>query len=170
MSEEAKLKHNITTKCLGGASVGTAQRSLMKQAVLMTIKTEYVDMPCVVNILITDDDGIKTYNSKYRGINKATDVLSFPMQTFKEAGWRGVTDIDIDMDTQTVPLGDIIISMATIRRQARFYEHSIDHESVRMIIHSALHLLGYDHNNEENEKIMEEKEVALIELMGYFKS
>jgi len=127
----------------------------------MVLKSEAVDMPCAVNVLITDDEGIRSYNSKYRGINKATDVLSFPMQEFDKEGWGGIGDMDIDLDTQTLPLGDIVISTTTIKRHARRYKHTFEQETVRMIIHSVLHLLGYDHND-----FMQRKEEELMCLHG----
>ena len=169
MNITEKLKHKITTRQVSGEiKLDRIYRNLIKQAVFMTLQSESVEKPCVVNVLITDDKGIRSYNKKYRGVDKATDVLSFPMQSFSYAGWNGITDIDIDMDTQTVPLGDIILSVQSIKRQARDYGHTFLHESVRMIVHSTLHLLGYEHENPESERKMEEKEETIVKYMGYF--
>jgi len=167
MSNTEKIKHKITTRQIGAISTDRLLRDLIKQAVKMTLLSESVNKPCVVNILIADDKTIRSYNKKHRGIDKATDVLSFPMQNFSYTGWNGIIDIDIDMDTQSVPLGDIIVSVQSIKQQARNYNHTMQHEAVRMIIHSTLHLLGYDHDNPKFEKVMEEKEESLLKYMGY---
>lgn len=137
-------------------------RSLIKQAVQLTLISEGVDSPCVISVLITDDKGIKAYNAKHRGIKKATDVLSFPMQDFSCAGWQGMRYPDIDMDTQTVPLGDIVISLNKIKQQANRFKVTPEQETVHMIIHSTLHLLGYDHGLE-----MEYRENRMMRDMGY---
>lgn len=157
------MKHKITTRHGGGIKPQAIYRSLIRQAVIMTLAAESVDMPCVVNVLITDDNGIREYNKKHMGIDSATDVLSFPMQEFASAGWSGIAQPDIDMDTQTVPLGDIVISTTTIKRHARRFGVTVEQETTRMIIHSTMHLLGYDHCKE-----MREKEAALLRDMGYF--
>ena len=75
-------------------------------------------MPCVVSVLITDDEGIRDFNYEYRGIDKATDVLSFPMQEFQQAGWGGISNPEFDENTRALTLGDIIISLETVKRHA----------------------------------------------------
>jgi len=131
------------------------------------LQNEYVDTLCVINVLFTDDSGIRKYNRDYRSIDKATDVLSFPMQTFIEAGWSSHGELEFDEDTGELPLGDIIISMETVKRQSEEYGNSVEHETAYMIIHSTLHLLGYDHDNEKNEKIMHSKAKEILEMLGY---
>jgi len=169
MSEINKIKHKISTRHIGGGNLpDRIYRSLIRQAVVITLRSESVDIPCVINVLITDNNGIKDYNNKYRGLNRITDVLSFPMQNYSHAGWGGIFDIDIDMDTNTVPLGDIIISVMKIKQQARVYGNTLEHETVRMIIHSTLHLLGYDHIKTNDRELMESKEEILVKYMGYF--
>ncbi|MCL2079290.1 MAG: rRNA maturation RNase YbeY [Oscillospiraceae bacterium] len=162
MSEIKKIKHRLCARHIGVLPTDKIYTNLIKQAILMTLKSEHVDMPCAVSVLITNDEGIKKYNNDYRGVNKPTDVLSFPMHNFIGHGWSNIVNLDIDMDTQTVQLGDIVISISTIKRNARRYGHSIEQETTRMIIHSALHLLGYDHGRE-----MRSKELALMRYMGF---
>jgi len=164
---ENVLKHKISTRHIAGDKPDRIYRSLIRQAVYLTLKSESVNKPCVVNVLIANNEKIRSYNNKYRGVDKATDVLSFPMQNFSYAGWNGISDIDIDLDTQTVPLGDIIISTEKIKSQSRGYRNSMQQETVRMIIHSTLHLLGYEHENIPDRKIMEKKEELLVNYMGY---
>jgi len=123
----------------------------------MTLRYEKVDVPCVVSVLITDDEGIRDYNYEYRGLDEATDVLSFPMQTFRRAGWGGIYDPVFDERTGELPLGDIIISLETVRKHAMEYGNTVTHETAYMLVHSTLHLLGYDHTNESGEKKMHDK-------------
>lgn len=139
--------------------------SLIRQAVLLTLQSEGVDIPCVVNVLITSSDVIRKYNSQYRDIDKPTDVLSFPMQEFSGAGWQGLDFFDFDEDTGLLPLGDIVISMEHVRRQACEYGHSIEHEMAYLIIHSTLHLLGYDHMNDVDKKKMRSREKEIVKDM-----
>lgn len=158
-----KIRHKIITKCVGIELLDRVYRSLIRHTVTMVLKAEDVDMPCVVNVRITDDDGIRAYNKKHRKINKATDVLSYPMQFFSREGWRGLTQPDMDLDTQMLPLGDIVISTKTIRRNARRYRHTFEQETARMIVHSTLHLLGFDHGDN-----MLRRERAYMRDLGYF--
>jgi len=140
---------------------------VIKRAILETLTAEAVDMLCVVSVLITDDNGIREYNREYRDIDRPTDVLSFPMQVFKQAGWNGLSEAELDKDTGELPLGDIIISTESVKRQAKEYRNTDEYETVYLIIHSMLHLLGYDHDNEINEKKMHERNKQIIQKMGY---
>jgi len=135
-------------------------------SVRKTLGSEAVDMPCVVNVLITDDAGIRRYNRTFRQIDKTTDVLSFPMQVFSQAGWGNCEEIEIDESTGSLPLGDILLSSESVRRQAFEYGNSIEHETVYLTVHSTLHLLGYDHDTGVSEKIMHEKNEQIIQETG----
>jgi len=130
------------------------------------LKNETVDKPCVINVLLTDDEGIREYNLKYRNINKPTDVLSFPMQIFRHAGWSGIKNIEVDKNTGELPLGDIIISVETVKKHAEAYGNKKEHETAYMIIHSTLHLLGYEHTEKTNEKMMHKKSKSIMRKMG----
>ena len=141
--------------------------SIISNAVTKTLCSEVVDAVCVVNVLITDDEGIREYNREYRKIDKATDVLSFPMQVFLQPGWGGLCEPEFDEDTGDLPLGDIVISLESVERQAAEYGNNIEYETAYLIIHSSLHLLGYDHDDEYNEKIMHDKNEAIIQEMGF---
>jgi len=157
-----KIKHKIYTWHSGGKSPDILYRNLIKQAILVTLRSEVVDIPCVVNVLITDDKGIREYNRDYRSINKSTDVLSFPMQTFTHAGWHGHGDLEIDESTGELPLGDIIISTQAVRRQAKEFKCTVERETTRLIIHSTLHLFGYDHDDAIMGYKMRRKEKKLL--------
>ena len=167
MTDIKNIKHMIYTRQRGGGAVTRVYRSLIKQAVIATLRDEKVDVPCVVNVLITNGTGIRKYNLDFRGIDEDTDVLSFPMQAFKKAGWCERGEIELDEDTGQLPLGDIVISLLAVRKQAKEYGHSIERETTYLIIHSTLHLLGYDHNNRYYEMLMQDKEKLLLERMGY---
>jgi len=141
--------------------------AIIRRTVIAFLQSEALDVSCTVSVLVTDDDGIREYNSKYRGIDKATDVLSFPMQTFLKAGWCEHEKLDFDKETGMLPLGDIVISTNSVKKQAAEYENTVEYETSYLIIHSMLHLLGYDHDNEENEKIMHKKNKELMLEMGF---
>jgi len=128
-----------------------------------TLCYEQVDVPCVISVLITDDKGIRDYNYEYRGIDEPTDVLSFPMQTFRQAGWSGIYNPELNESTEELTLGDIIVSIETVKRHAIEYGNTIEHEITYMLVHSTLHLLGYDHADESSEKIMHDKSVSILQ-------
>ncbi len=115
---------------------------------------------CEVDLTVTTDEEIRKLNSKYRGIDRATDVLSFPMLEFEEPGRF---DIDEDMKAECfdpekdeLMLGSIVISLERAVSQARDFGHSLKREMAFLIVHSMLHLQGFDHI-EENDRIVMEK-------------
>jgi len=165
--EKGTLKHKVYVQYSAGEAPDGADKNFPIKAVHAVLQHEAVDMPCIVSILISDDKGIRKYNNEYRGVDKATDVLSFPMQEFLHAGWNGRGEMEPDKDTGDLPLGDIILSSESVIRQAKEYGNTIEYEAVYLTIHSTLHLLGYDHAKKENEKIMHDKCRAIIEEMGF---
>lgn len=121
---------------------------IIKKCIRQTLATEGVTAPCEINVLVTNDSNIRDINKNTREIDKATDVLSFPMFPF-EAGklpedWSGY----IDPETGLCPLGDMAISLERAIAQADEFGHSIRREVGYLTIHSMLHLLGYDHLDE----------------------
>ncbi len=120
-----------------------------------------------VHIQITDDEGIREYNRDYRQIDKATDVLSFPLNDF----YRGEPEEDpaelIDPETGRVPLGDMILSLERAKAQGREYGHGAARECAYLTVHSMLHLLGFDHVDEGEEKAaMREREESILSVLG----
>jgi len=162
-----RIEHKVKIKQVFGEAPVIPYRKAVRNAILMTLRSEAVDIPCSVSVLITNDKGIRDYNIEYRGVNKATDVLSFPLQRFDEPGWHGHGGMEIDRDTGMLPLGDIIMSAQHIKGQARERYHSILRETAHLAIHSTLHLLGYDHDNKENKKVMRRKEKCILKKLGY---
>ena len=124
----------------------------IRKCIQETLKAEGVNVPCEINVLVTDDAGIQVINRESRNLDKPTDVLSFPMFQL-EAGnppedW---TDFQ-DPATGLVPLGDMCISLERAVAQAQEFGHSTRREVGYLTIHSMLHLLGYDHLDEGEQK------------------
>ena len=112
-----------------------------------------------ISLIFTNPDEIKKINNQYRKIDKATDVLSFPM--FEK------DEIEQIKNTENPEvLGDIIISIEQIENQAKEYEHSFEREFSYMIVHGFYHLLGFDHIEEVDKQIMRAKEENVLEMLN----
>ena len=109
-------------------------------------------VPCEINVLVTDDQGIRAINKATRNIDKETDVLSFPMFTLEPGNFPGNVSSYIDPETGLFPLGDLAISMERARDQAKRFGNTLKREVGYLTIHSILHLLGYDHVDEGEQK------------------
>lgn len=130
----------------------------------------YVDCPyeVEVNLLLTMNDEIHEMNQHFRGIDRATDVLSFPMIDYIEAGNFDFLEEAMeyfDPETGELVLGDIVISKEKVISQAKEYGHSIEREYAFLIAHSMLHLFGYDHMEEAERITMEEKQKEILEQL-----
>lgn len=120
-----------------------------------------------VDITLTDNEGIREINREYREIDSATDVLSFPIEEFSEGQPPEDVGMDIDPETGMLALGDMIISVERAREQAGEYGHSFDRECAYLTVHSMLHLVGYDHLDEgEQKKRMRHMEETVMTSMG----
>lgn len=123
-----------------------------------------------VNLLVTDNAGIREYNKNYRRIDKETDVLSFPNIPFeKEGDFSPVEETAADYfdpDSGELLLGDIIISAERVEQQAREYGHSVLREFAFLTAHSMFHLCGYDHMTPEEAALMEQKQEAVLQQLG----
>jgi len=115
-----------------------------------------------VNVLIVEPETIQSINSENRGISSVTDVLSFPYFEFDEPG--EVEDIEVDCDE--VILGDIILCADRVVSQAKEFGHSEKRELAYLTVHSMLHLIGYDHMSEEDEKQMTAQADIIMEKLG----
>lgn len=125
---------------------------------------------CELSLLVTDDASIEELNSEFRHMEKSTDVLSFPMAEFEvPADFSGMEeDVTLfDPDTGEFLLGDIVISMDHVISQAELYGHSRKREFAFLIAHSMLHLMGYDHMDEEERKEMERRQEEILASCGY---
>lgn len=123
-----------------------------------------------VNVLLTDNEGIREYNREYRSIDRETDVLSFPNLEFETPGVYEVEEEQeadcFDPDTGELSLGDIIISVDRVAEQAESYGHSPKREFAFLVAHSMLHLSGYDHMESEEAKVMEAKQEQVLQKLG----
>ena len=126
--------------------------SVIKKAIITTLEKEGVDVGCEINVLVTNDSGIRAINSAYRNIDKPTDVLSFPMFALTPGQLPDNWTTYIDPDTGLCPLGDMAISLQRAAGQAKEFGHTLRRELGYLTIHSMLHLLGYDHLDEGEEK------------------
>lgn len=145
----------------GKIKADTATKNLIRKAVRATLRSEKFPDDAEVSVTLTDNREIHLLNREYRGVDRPTDVLSFPMaEDDDNIG-------DFDMDKGAVLLGDIVISVEKIQEQAKEYMHSFERELAYLTIHSTLHLLGYDHvTGEQDEKEMTEKQDKIIESIG----
>ena len=132
-----------------------------------TLKAEGITVPCEINVLVTDDAGIQTVNKASRSIDKPTDVLSFPMFNLKAGQPPQDWQEYIDPGTGLCPLGDMCISLERAIAQAKEFGHSTRREVGYLTIHSVLHLLGYDHLDEgEQKRQMRAREEAIAARVG----
>ena len=135
-------------------------RTLVKHCCSETLYEEGYSGDFEVSVTFTDNAGIRKINKEYRGIDRDTDVLSFPMTDEGE-------EFTLDPETECYNLGDIVISLEKAVAQAEEYGHSFQREVAFLTVHSMLHLLGYDHERSESEeKEMFGKQDIVLEAMG----
>ena len=125
---------------------------------------------CVVNLLLVNDATIRDMNREHRGVDAATDVLSFPSLSFARPGvFPAREELDntaIDPETGNVWLGDIVISVERAFAQAEAYGHSVRREFAFLVAHSMLHLIGYDHMTEAESRDMEARTERALQALG----
>ena len=144
--------------------------ALAGEVVAFTIDNEGFPYEAEVNLTLTDNEGIHEINRMYRQIDAPTDVLSFPMLSYEQAGDFSALEEDYEdnfnPDTGEIMLGDIVISVDRVREQAAAYGHSERREFAFLIVHSMLHLFGYDHMTPEDAAVMEPKQRQILEEMN----
>lgn len=134
---------------------------------------DYVKCPyeCEINVIFTDNEGIRTINRDYRNIDAPTDVLSFPLVDYEVPADFGKTEDYIadffNQDSGELMLGDIILNIDRIKSQAIEFNHSIYRELAFLTAHSMLHLVGYDHIDDGERIIMEKKQEEILNMKGY---
>ena len=133
--------------------------------ILAALREQGVCNKCEVNVLVTDDAGIHRINLEMRDVDKPTDVLSFPM--FELQPGQPLSADWADPDTGLIPLGDMVLSLERAAAQGAEYGHSTKRELAYLTVHSVLHLLGYDHLDEGEEKhTMRAREKAIMRTLG----
>lgn len=144
--------------------------SLAREVISFTLDHENFPYESEVNLTLTDNDGIHEINKMYRQIDRPTDVLSFPMLSYEAAGDFSKLEDDYDdnfnPDTGEIMLGDIVISVDKVLEQAESYGHTPRREYAFLIVHSMLHLFGYDHMTPEEAAQMEAKQRQILEELN----
>lgn len=140
-----------------GGELDASVYEKVEEYIIITLQQENVLVPCEISFSLVIPEEIQELNAEYRNIDKETDVLSFPMLEFPE---------DEDMLTYEtgipVMLGDIVISTTRAAEQAEAYGHSLEREICYLSVHSVLHLLGYDHMEEDEKRVMRAREKAIM--------
>lgn len=141
----------------GSETVTYKLKMLIRRAILETLEYEGYDEEAEVSVTFTDNEGIRALNKQFRDIDRATDVLSFPM----------LGSEDDTEDGDTTMLGDIVISLQRAREQALEYGHSFEREAAFLCVHSVLHLLGYDHELSDADDLdMRLRQRIIMERLG----
>ena len=154
------IKINMTFDCFTLQQYAVS--SVIRKCIEATLAAEGICTPCEINVLVTNDQGIRAINRASRDIDSPTDVLSFPMFQLNAGNppddWEGY----IDPESGLCPLGDMAISLERAVAQAKEFGHSTRREVGYLTIHSMLHLLGYDHLDEGQQKAqMRSREEAI---------
>lgn len=153
---------------------GTIELAIPYQELCNTVIETCMDyMKCPyeaeVNVLITTNEMIHSVNLEQRGIDRPTDVLSFPMIEWEEIGAFDFLEEDLQCfhpDSGELLLGDIVLSAEKVKEQALEYEHTLEREFAFLMVHSMLHLFGHDHMEEEERIVMEQSQSEMMSLLG----
>ena len=141
-----------------GIKIPVGVRPLIRKCCSAVLKKEGICESCEISVTVVDNETIKELNSQTRGIDRETDVLSFPL------GENG--EYEVNYATGALLLGDIVISLPKAFEQAQEYGHSSEREIAFLTVHSMLHLLSYDHIEENDRVIMREREEEILNYMG----
>ena len=139
---------------------------LVKRAILTALSAEGVEDPCIVDVTLTDDETIHGINLSERGVDRPTDVLSFPLNELSP-GQFDPEECERDLDTGAIFLGDMVISIPRCEEQGEEYGHGYKREVSYLAVHSTLHLLGYYHVDEGPMKAqMRSREDAIMDILN----
>ena len=138
--------------------IPTGMRMLIRRACIAVLRNESFKGSAEVSVTFVDNEEIKKLNSEFRNKDSETDVLSFPL------GENG--EYDLNLETGAKLLGDVVISMEKAEEQSDQFEHSLEREVCYLTVHSMLHLLGYDHMNPEEKRVMRVKEESVMTQIG----
>jgi probable rRNA maturation factor len=131
------------------------------------LEAERVEVPCEVDVLFTDDEGIHQINLEQRGVDRPTDVLSFPMFEWTPGEPPTEETAELDPATELLPLGDMVLNLDRAKAQAEEFGHSTQRELAYLTVHSVLHLLGYDHMDDgPMQKQMRGREEEILSSLG----
>ena len=141
------MKHTVT---VGREKRGLGRReaaALVKRAACRALDAEGVGERCMINVLFSDDEGVRRVNREFRGVDGATDVLSFPLNELRPGAFDPAL-CETDPETGAALLGDMMISVPRCEAQGEDFGHGYAREISYLTVHSVLHLLGYDHLDE----------------------
>ena len=139
----------------------------LEHTIEFALKEEEVNIPFEISLLFVDNDEIREINNETRNIDKETDVLSFPMldypkdKVFKDV-YKNYEFDETYMDGEELVLGDIVLSLEKALEQSKEYNHSFKREASYLVVHSVLHLLGYDHMEEDEKNVMRKREEEIL--------
>lgn len=143
--------------------------TLIKKVITASLDYEGCPYEAEVNVVLTDNEEICRVNKEFRQIDRPTDVLSFPMVDYEEPGNFDFLEDRLEYfhpESGELLLGDIMISVERAREQAAEYGHSLEREMAFLTAHSVLHLCGYDHMEDEERLVMEEKQRQILDKLG----
>lgn len=161
------MKHQIIVRYANRRDKNPALTLHFSRCIRAALDAENVNVPCEINVLVTDDEGIRAINRAMRNIDRATDVLSFPMFQFTPGAFPQDVSEDLDPQTGLLPLGDMAISLERAKDQAARFGNTTRREVGYLTIHSVLHLLGYDHMDEgEQKRQMRTREEIIAASLG----
>lgn len=144
--------------------------TLMQKAADAALAAEGVNRACAVCIRICGDEAIHEINREYRGVDRATDVLSFPTVNYPAGVTAGQADKllrrELDDELDAVMLGDLIISVPHVIAQAQEYGHAVQREAAYLTVHGLCHLMGYDHIEESDKKVMRAMEEKILSAIA----
>ena len=136
--------------------------ALIRKAAEKALLDEGITEPCLISVMLTDEEGIHRVNREYRGVDRPTDVLSFPLNELTPGDFDAES-CEYDPDAGVLMLGDMMISLPACEKQGEEYGHGFNRELQYLTVHSVLHLLGYDHLDEGEEKRrMRAREKAIL--------
>ena len=141
------MKHEISVSREKRGLGRPEAAALVKKAVREALSAEGVSEPCLIGVVFTDDEGIRRVNREFRGVDRATDVLSFPFSE-QEPGAFDAAACERDPESGRLLLGDMMISLERCEMQGEEFGHGFEREIRYLTVHSVLHLLGYDHVDE----------------------
>ena len=168
MQSESRVKRTVKNKFLFSNTqkkkpAGLFLKTLIKKCCDAVTEKFDIEYPCEISITFVDNEQIREINRETRDIDRATDVLSFPMNEMKDGEFLCEPDTD---DRGRLILGDIVISLEKAQAQAQEYGHSYKREVSFLCVHSMLHLIGFDHMVEEEEKQMFALQEEILESLG----
>ena len=154
----------VTAEVPGAAS--EANCALIRRTIRTALAEEGITLPCEVDVLLTDDEGINAVNREMRGVDRPTDVLSFPAMNVTLPFDENEHGEDVDPENGNYILGDIALCAERADEQAKEFGHSVKREVCYLVLHGLCHLFGFDHETEEDKRKMRKVEEDVLGGLG----